>query len=126
MCSDGEDQERAVKLAVEYLERIEEELKGKRFFGGEKVGYVDLTMGFVAYIVPVWEEVASVKILDPSRFPAIAAWTENFLDHPMVKSEYLPGRDEIFSFYKGRREVLVPLCGSDSDLGKKVWSYLMR
>lgn len=124
MLSEGEDQERAVKLAVEYLGRIEEQLKGKRYFGGEKVGYVDLMMGFVAYIVPVWEEVAAVKILDPLRFPAIATWIENFMDHPVIKSEYMPPRDEIFSFYRRLRKELVPLFASDSRLGEKYWRYI--
>ncbi|KAL1563145.1 glutathione transferase [Salvia divinorum] len=125
--SEGEDQERAVKLAVEYLDRIEEQLQlqGNIFFGGEKIGYVDLVMGFVAYILPVWQEVASVNILDLSRFPAIAAWTVNFLEHPVIKTEYLPHRDEIFSFYSRRRQELLPLCGSQTHLGKKVWSFLL-
>ena len=120
--SEGEDQERAVKLAVEYLERIEEELQlqGKVFFGGEKIGYVDLVMGFVAYILPVWQEVASVDILDPFRFPAIAAWAVNFMDHPVIKAEY-----KMLSFYSRRRQEVLPLCGAQTPLGKKVWSFLL-
>ncbi|KAH6809018.1 hypothetical protein C2S51_026801 [Perilla frutescens var. frutescens] len=125
LCSGGEDQERAVKLAVEYLDKIEEKLRGKSFFGVEELGYMDLMMGFAAYLLPVWEEVASVKFIDPSRFPAIAAWTDNFLDHPVIKAEYLPPKDEMFNFYAGRRKEMLPLCASHSDLGKKVWSSLL-
>lgn len=123
--SEGEDQERAVKFTVEYLEKIEELIRGKRFFGGERLGYMDLMLGFVAYMLPIWEEVASMKILDPSRFPAIAAWTDNFLDHPVIKSEYLPPKDETSTFYRDRRKELIPLFASHSDLGKKLWSNLL-
>ncbi|KAH6757071.1 hypothetical protein C2S53_002791 [Perilla frutescens var. hirtella] len=123
--SEGEDQERAVKLAVEYLDKIEEKIRGKSFFGGEELGYMDLMMGFAAYLLPVWEEVASVKFIDPSRFPAITAWTDNFLDHPVIKAEYLPPKDELFNFYVGRQKEAIHLLASHSDLGKKMWADLL-
>ncbi|KAK4427810.1 Glutathione transferase GST 23 [Sesamum alatum] len=102
--SEGERQERAMKEAIENLEKVEEKLKGKRFFGGDRIGHVDLIMGFVSYMLPVWEEVAGVKILDPSKFPALAAWSSNFLNHEAIKSEYLPPRAESVAYFQWRRE----------------------
>ncbi|WJX53251.1 glutathione transferase [Trifolium repens] len=48
MCSSGEQQEKALKLAREALEKIEEELNGKKFFGGDTMGTLILLLdGFL-------------------------------------------------------------------------------
>ncbi|KAG6420951.1 hypothetical protein SASPL_117497 [Salvia splendens] len=104
VCSKGEIQEKAVKDAIGHLERMEEQQGGRRFFGGDTIGHVDLMMGFVAYMLPVWEEVAAVTILDASKFPNLAAWKSNFVDHPAIKGD-LPFKDEMFTYFQGRREV---------------------
>ncbi|KAL0456984.1 UNVERIFIED_CONTAM: Glutathione transferase GST 23 [Sesamum latifolium] len=111
--SEGERQESAVKQAIENLEKVEEKLTGKRFFGGDRIGHVDLMMGFISYMLPVWEEVAGVKILDPRKFPAIHAWTNNFLNHEVIKAEYLPSRAETVAYFQGRREELIPVYASN-------------
>ncbi|KAL0414307.1 UNVERIFIED_CONTAM: putative glutathione S-transferase [Sesamum radiatum] len=112
LCSEGERQERAVKQAIENLEKVEEKMKGKRFFAGDKIGHVDLMMGFVSYMLPVWEEVAGVEILDPQKFPAIAAWTNNFLNHEAIRAEYLPPRAESVAYFQWRRQELIPVYAS--------------
>ncbi|KAK6137202.1 hypothetical protein DH2020_029056 [Rehmannia glutinosa] len=100
---------KAVKLAIEDLEKIEEKLKGKSFFGGDTIGYLIIVIGFVSYILPIWEDVASVNILDPLKFPAITAWTDNFINHPVIKGDYLPSKADIFSYYQWCREELIPV-----------------
>ncbi|KAG8370419.1 hypothetical protein BUALT_Bualt14G0114900 [Buddleja alternifolia] len=112
LCSEGEKQERAVKLSIEALEKIEQILKGKIFFGGDKIGYLDLIIGFISYMLPAWEDVASVKILDPLKFPAIAAWTDNFMNHEVIKGEYLPSKAEMIRYFRWRREELIPVFAS--------------
>ncbi|KAI3469775.1 hypothetical protein Pfo_026438 [Paulownia fortunei] len=114
LCSEGEKQGRAVKVAIEALEKLEEMLKGKSFFGGDTIGYLDLIIGFVSYMLPAWEEVASVKIFDPLKFPAIAVWTNNFLNHPVIKGEYLPSRAEMIRYFQWRRKELIPVYASYS------------
>lgn len=106
----GEKQEKAVKAAMEVFAKIEEKLVegGRRFFGGDSIGYLDFVMAYISYIVPAWEEVAGVKVLDPIKFPAIAAWSNNFLDHPVVKAEYMPPVDETVSFYRKLAEEMLP------------------
>ncbi|KAF7146671.1 hypothetical protein RHSIM_Rhsim04G0181300 [Rhododendron simsii] len=85
-----------IKQAVESLEKIEQELiRGKsKFFGGESIGYLDIALGWISYWLPNWEEIGSMTILDPTRFPATAGWTENFRNHPVVKDK-LPPRDKM-------------------------------
>ncbi|KAH7844533.1 hypothetical protein Vadar_029071 [Vaccinium darrowii] len=90
-----EEKEGYLKHAMESLEKIEEVLvQGKsKFFGGEKIGYLDIALGWMSYTVPVWEEVGSMKIVDPILFPSTAVWMENFRNHPVIKDK-LPPRDE--------------------------------
>ncbi|XP_058209404.1 probable glutathione S-transferase [Rhododendron vialii] len=104
-CTQGDEKEKEMylKQAVESLEKIEQELiKGKsKFFGGQSIGYLDIALGFISYWLPVWEEVGSMTIADPTRFPATASWTENFRSHPAVKDK-LPRRDKIVVCFQWR------------------------
>ncbi|KAL7144971.1 hypothetical protein ABFS83_07G047600 [Erythranthe nasuta] len=111
LCSEGEKQERAVKEAIEALEKLEEKLKSGNsvFFGGDTIGYLDLMVGFVSYLYPVWEEAASVKILDALKFPALAAWQSDFLNHELIASEYLPPKAEAVAYFRWRRSELIPV-----------------
>ncbi|KAG6420950.1 hypothetical protein SASPL_117496 [Salvia splendens] len=84
VCTKGENQERAVKVAIGNVETMQEQLGGRRFIGGDTIGYLDLMMGFIAYMLPVWEEVAALTILDALKFPNLAAWQNNFVDHPAI------------------------------------------
>ncbi|GFY90576.1 glutathione S-transferase TAU 1 [Actinidia rufa] len=58
---DGENQEKEVKNVKDALETLEGELKGKKFFGGESVGFVDIALGFISIWLEIIEEVACVK-----------------------------------------------------------------
>ncbi|KAK3229430.1 hypothetical protein Dsin_001311 [Dipteronia sinensis] len=43
----GEQQEKEVKEAKEAMEVLEGELKGKKFFGGDNIGLVDIVLGWI-------------------------------------------------------------------------------
>ena len=103
--SQGEAKEKAEKLAIEAVEKIEEVIKGKKFFGGESIGYLDIALGWIAQWLPIWEEVASVHIVDPIKFPATTAWVKNFLNHRVIKDN-LPERERMLVYYHQRRKTL--------------------
>ncbi|KAH7842353.1 hypothetical protein Vadar_004308 [Vaccinium darrowii] len=100
-----EEKEGYLKQAIESLQKIEEVLiKGKsKFFGGEKIGYLDIALGWISYWLPVWEEVGSMKIVDPILFPSITAWMENIRNHPVIKDK-LPPRDKMVAYFQGRKK----------------------
>ncbi|KAK7359186.1 hypothetical protein VNO77_01135 [Canavalia gladiata] len=100
--SSGDEQEKALKEAAEIMEKIEEEIKGKKFFGGNNIGYLDIALGWIAYLIPVWEEVGSMQIIDPLKYPATTAWIPNFLSHPVIK-DTLPPRDKMLVYYHSRK-----------------------
>ncbi|KAF3456503.1 hypothetical protein FNV43_RR01155 [Rhamnella rubrinervis] len=111
MCSEGEKKEEAVKSVRTAMEYIEGELnkEGKKFFGGEdSIGYLDIAIGWISHWLPVWEEVGSMTILDPIKFPAITAWTANFTSHPVIKHS-LPPHDKMLVSFHRLRKVLAPM-----------------
>jgi glutathione S-transferase len=108
MCSVGEEKERLLKLAIEAMKKIEEEIKGKEFFGGESIGYLDIALGWISYWLPVWEEVGSMQILDPLKFPATASWMNKFLNHPIIKDN-LPPRQKMILYFHERSKILSSL-----------------
>ncbi|KAK7359185.1 hypothetical protein VNO77_01134 [Canavalia gladiata] len=105
MCISGDEKENALKVAREAIEKIEEEIKGKKFFGGDNIGYLDIALGWISYWLPIWEEVGSTQIIDPLKCSAITAWITNFLSHPAIK-DTLPPRDKMLDYFHSRRKAL--------------------
>ncbi|KAK4258393.1 hypothetical protein QN277_007848 [Acacia crassicarpa] len=85
MMFSGDEKKNNAENAKEAMEKIEELIKGKKFFGGENIGYLDLALGWISYFLPVMEEAGNFHIMDPLEFPAISSWKKNFLDHPIIK-----------------------------------------
>ncbi|XP_008781341.1 glutathione transferase GST 23-like [Phoenix dactylifera] len=100
--TEGEEKENAIKYLEETVRVLDEELKGKKFFGGENLGFSDLVLGWMAFWLPVAEEVAFFEVLDSKKFPWFASWTDNFLEVPVIK-ENLPPRDKTVEFFENYR-----------------------
>ncbi|GFS31102.1 glutathione S-transferase TAU 1 [Actinidia rufa] len=114
MSSQGDEKKLFLQSTLEDLEKIEGELKGKgKYFGGENLGYLDLALGWITYLVPVWEDIGSITILDPVKFPCTTAWMQNFLNHPVIKEDF-PPRDKTDFYFRTRREEILALVGSPS------------
>ncbi|KAL0336283.1 UNVERIFIED_CONTAM: Glutathione S-transferase U17 [Sesamum radiatum] len=59
--------------------------KGKAFFGGDDVGYLDFALGCYLGWVKATEIIGGVKLLDESRTPGLAGWAERFRSHDVAK-----------------------------------------
>ncbi|XAR48964.1 Glutathione transferase [Bertholletia excelsa] len=113
MCAEGDDKEASLRSCIEAMDMIEAELRagGREFFGGEKIGYLDLILGWISHWLPVWEEVGSIQIIDPNRFPSITAWIPNFLNHPAIKGK-LPPKDKMIVYFQKQKKEVAPLLAS--------------
>ncbi|KAI6674237.1 hypothetical protein NL676_002143 [Syzygium grande] len=89
---DGLEKEKAVETAIESFAYLEKQIEGKKFFGGEKIGYLDLVAGWIPFFLGVLEEAGGMKIYDAERFPSLHEWAQNFSEIPLIK-ECVPPRD---------------------------------
>ncbi|KAF8706410.1 hypothetical protein HU200_030675 [Digitaria exilis] len=102
----GKEQEDAYEASIEQLLVLEKELDGKRFFGGDKIGFVDLSLGQVSYVIPIFEEITGVKMITEQKFPSMSAWMGNFLTSPSVK-DHPPPLDKLQARYQAIREAFL-------------------
>ncbi|GKV05718.1 hypothetical protein SLEP1_g17694 [Rubroshorea leprosula] len=91
---EGQEQEEAIGSAMENLKVLEEELRGKKFFGGEKIGFADLAYGWLANLMSVFEENTGIKMIDEESFPSLSGWIQAFSDTPKIKESW-PSHDKL-------------------------------
>ncbi|XVE96963.1 hypothetical protein REPUB_Repub02eG0269500 [Reevesia pubescens] len=93
------EREKAVEETCDYLKTLESALNGKRFFGGDTIGLVDIAANFIGYSLRIIQEVTGNEILSAEKFPELFKWTEEFVSCQVVK-EGLPPRDKLLAFFK--------------------------
>jgi glutathione S-transferase len=85
-----EERDEAMKqmvAAVEVLEGgLEECSKGKRFFGGDNVGYVDVVLGGAVSYAKANDALFGAKLFDAAKTPLLAAWMERFSELDAAKA----------------------------------------
>lgn len=81
---------KATKEVQELLRILEEHGLGeKKYFGGNKIGLVDIAFGWIACFLEFLEQAAGVKVLEDNSFPRLQAWIKNFNEIPVVKRAFL-------------------------------------
>ncbi|CAI9761772.1 unnamed protein product [Fraxinus pennsylvanica] len=73
--------------------------KGKPFFGGDNIGYLDIALGCYMGWLKVTEEMTGIKFLDQSKTPGLAEWAEKFCSHDAFK-EVVPETQKLVEIYK--------------------------
>ncbi|KAH6770698.1 Glutathione S-transferase family protein [Perilla frutescens var. hirtella] len=63
--------------------------KGKAFFGGDDVGYLDIALGSFVGWVRVTEIMSGTKLLDETKTPRLVGWTEKLYSDSLVKDVML-------------------------------------
>ncbi|GER32283.1 glutathione S-transferase family protein [Striga asiatica] len=100
----GGDETRATVLAKisEGVTLLEEAFakcgKGKDFFGGDNIGYIDVVLGSYLGWVKVTQTVYSVKLLDETKAHGLAAWAERFISHEAAK-DVVPDVQKLVQFF---------------------------
>uniref|UniRef100_A0A2C9V573 glutathione transferase n=1 Tax=Manihot esculenta TaxID=3983 RepID=A0A2C9V573_MANES len=115
LLTQGKEQEEVIHVAEQTLKYLEEELKGKKFFGGEKIGIVDLALGWLAYYLEIYEEISGAKLINQQKFPLLTAWMQEFSDIPTIQESW-PPRDKLIAKFTAAREASL-------SKGKLKWGY---
>lgn len=99
----GKEQEEAKLDARKNLEYVEELLRGKRFFGGESIGFLDLVFGWMANLISILEETSGQDIIKEEQCPLLLKWIKDFSEVPVVK-ESMPPRDKLISKFRALQQ----------------------
>ncbi|XP_078154212.1 putative glutathione S-transferase GSTU6 isoform X2 [Carex rostrata] len=86
------EETKAEKIAdtIAALELLEEAFKkcfaGKNFFGGDSIGFVDVTFGSQLAWIKTVEKISGAKLFDKTKVPLLVEWEKRFLAADFVKS----------------------------------------
>jgi len=102
---DGEARARFAAETKASLAVLDAELQGhgKRFFGGDDLGFVDLAACTLAHWLGALEEVAGVRLVAEGEYPALRRWAEQYTSHEVVRRS-LPDRDQLVAFFAANQE----------------------
>lgn len=102
---EGEDAKKSssveeVREGLVVLERALAECSGgKKFFGGEEIGYVDIALGCFLPWISVVDKARSSNLIDESNTPNLFEWAQRFCGHDAVR-DILPDVEELYDFSK--------------------------
>ncbi|KAE8681010.1 putative Glutathione S-transferase tau 7 [Hibiscus syriacus] len=74
---------------VQQLKILEDELKGKQFFSGQRIGYVDIAANVLLWF-HMMGEITGEKTLTTDKFPIINGWIEKPLKMDVVNECLIP------------------------------------
>ncbi|CAN6288969.1 unnamed protein product [Urochloa humidicola] len=98
--------------AVETLEAAFKECsKGKPFFGGDSVGYLDIVLGGHIPLVYVGEVRHGIKLFDGTRSPLLEAWMQRFAALDAAKA-ILPEVDSLIEYSKAKQARAAAMAGT--------------
>ncbi|CAN4124354.1 unnamed protein product [Withania somnifera] len=81
--------------------------KGRSFFGGDNIGYLDIAFGCILGWIKVVKIMLGIEIFDVTKTPGLVNWADRFLKDKAVKDVILESEKlvEILKLYLAKREV---------------------
>jgi len=95
---EGEARERFEKEGLELLSLLEAQLKGNKFFGGDRPGYLDIAASALGPWSSVIQEVMGVTVVKEDEHPAIVQWAKDYSSHQALKP-CIPDRDKLLAYF---------------------------
>ncbi|CAN1144717.1 Glutathione transferase GST 23 [Linum perenne] len=106
----GEEQRKAIEETLEVFKILEKHTFGpleSKYFGGvEMVNIVDLAYGVMGIGGATLEKSTVLEVFDPVKFPRFHRWIDRFNESPVIRDN-LPNREELFAYFKRRREMIL-------------------
>jgi glutathione S-transferase len=92
----GEQHEKDRAEAEDLLKVLEAQLHGKKFFGGDGVGMVDIVGNYVAFWYRAIDEALKLDIFTEEKFPRLWQWAEDYVACAGIK-ENLPTKEKLIA-----------------------------
>ncbi|CAO1943033.1 unnamed protein product [Urochloa humidicola] len=104
--ADGESRKGFLTEARQNLALLEAELKGKRFFGGDSIGLVDIAGSSIAHWLGAVEEVTGLTpLLTEEEYPELCQWAKRYVADEAVK-QCLPEKRELVAIFSAFKQML--------------------
>jgi len=111
MWTDGEAQKGFMKEMKENFTLLEAQLEGKKFFGGDTIGLVDIAACGFAHWLTVCEEVSGVRLVTAEEFPRLCRWAKEYASDDKVRA-CLPDRAQLLANFTARKEMFMAMAKS--------------
>jgi glutathione S-transferase len=108
---EGEARAAAAREAKANLTLLEAQLGGKRFFGGDRVGFLDVAAGGIAHWLGVFEEIAGTRLLAGDEHPALCRWAKEYTGDETVR-QCLPDREALLAAMSTKKERYVSIAAA--------------
>uniref|UniRef100_A0A7C9DE10 glutathione transferase n=2 Tax=Opuntia streptacantha TaxID=393608 RepID=A0A7C9DE10_OPUST len=95
------EQDKALEEVQESLSFLEKAIEGKKFFGGESIGFVDIVGNVIAHWLVTMQEAAGKEMFTKEKHPCLYKWAQEYTSCTVIKDE-LPPRDILVDFFKAR------------------------
>ncbi|CAL4956223.1 unnamed protein product [Urochloa decumbens] len=103
------DKAEAAEQVAAALGRLDEAFaacsKGRRFFAGDGVGFLDIVIGSYVGWFRAAEQITGQPVLDEARTPRLAAWAARFCAHEAV-ADVMPDARRLVEFGEALRSAL--------------------
>lgn len=75
------DKKKFMDEVCEHLKTLDEELRNKKFFGGDNLGLVDIAANFVGYWLEAFEEALGLdtNFLTEDKLPDLCRWRDEYV-----------------------------------------------
>jgi glutathione S-transferase len=111
MWTDGEAQKGYMKVIKESFALLEAQLEGKRFFGGDTIGLVDIAACGFAHWLGVCEEVSGVTLVTDDEFPRLRRWAVEYVTDEKIRA-CLPDRAVLLEHFSAKKEMFMAMAKS--------------
>ncbi|KAK6289275.1 hypothetical protein POUND7_000816, partial [Theobroma cacao] len=100
---EGDQLKKEIEQVSDAMAVLEGMLKGKKFFGGEMVGFLDIAFGWTTVWLEAIEEVAGVEFFNRDKYPHLDNWKNEFKEIHAVKDSLFP-MERLVRFFKNNRQ----------------------
>ena len=101
----GKEQEQAIEQITEQLKLLENELKGKEYFSGQSIGYLDIVANVLVFWFGNVQEALGVDMFTEEKFPIIFEWIEKLVKIDTVNECLIP-KEKHLDYIRTRLEAL--------------------